>query len=253
MNFQEFLARKRALALVEHMNTLSESDAQELFDSLDEETVEFVEAVLNEGSRGIRRAERRMKPYIKQHYSKFGLISPSRSEDEIRNFAGDQIEKGRTPEEKIAIADRLIGTQMAADKTFGKDVVSVNPARQQVKMRKDPETGEILTDPLYAKIDTAVKRHHERFAEFGRRVERGAQRIRKKSEDPKAFDYMFNAMKDAAQNRSNPYNIHALKHAASMATPKPSTRSGDSDTYGRRPGETTKDAMLRMAAERKKR
>ena len=48
MNFQEFLARKRALALVEHMNTLSEQDAQQLFDTLDEETVEFIQAVLNE-------------------------------------------------------------------------------------------------------------------------------------------------------------------------------------------------------------
>lgn len=48
MNFQEFLARKRALALVEHMDTLSESDALDLFNSLDEDTVEFIEQVLSE-------------------------------------------------------------------------------------------------------------------------------------------------------------------------------------------------------------
>lgn len=48
MNFQEFLASKQALALVEHMDTLSEQDAQELFESLDAETIEFVEAVLSE-------------------------------------------------------------------------------------------------------------------------------------------------------------------------------------------------------------
>lgn len=57
MNFQEFLAAKQAIALVEHMNTLSEADALELFETLDAETVEFIEMVLDEGEkRGARRA-----------------------------------------------------------------------------------------------------------------------------------------------------------------------------------------------------
>lgn len=48
MDFKQFLAVKQALALVEHMETLSEQDAQQLFDTLDEETIEFIEAVLSE-------------------------------------------------------------------------------------------------------------------------------------------------------------------------------------------------------------
>lgn len=52
MDFKQFLAAKQALALVEHMQTLSEADAQQLFDTLDEETVEFIEAVLSETSAG---------------------------------------------------------------------------------------------------------------------------------------------------------------------------------------------------------
>ena len=48
MDFKQFLAAKQALALVEHMQTLSEADALELFNTLDEETIEFIEAVLSE-------------------------------------------------------------------------------------------------------------------------------------------------------------------------------------------------------------
>jgi hypothetical protein len=52
MNFQEFLASKRALAIVEHMQTLSEADARELFESLDDATVELIEQLLGEGILG---------------------------------------------------------------------------------------------------------------------------------------------------------------------------------------------------------
>ena len=48
MTFQEFLATKRALAIVEHMETLSEADALELFESLDDATVELIEQLLDE-------------------------------------------------------------------------------------------------------------------------------------------------------------------------------------------------------------
>jgi len=48
MTFQEFLATKRALAIVEHMETLSEDDARELFESLDDATVELIEQLLDE-------------------------------------------------------------------------------------------------------------------------------------------------------------------------------------------------------------
>ena len=50
MNFQEFLAIKQAVALVEHMDTLGEHDARDLFNQLDEATIELVEAVIAEGS-----------------------------------------------------------------------------------------------------------------------------------------------------------------------------------------------------------
>lgn len=58
MDFKQFLAAKQALALVEHMETLSEQDAQQLFDTLDEETVEFIEAVLSEISAGTYKKQR---------------------------------------------------------------------------------------------------------------------------------------------------------------------------------------------------
>ena len=48
MNFQEFLAIKQAVALVEHMDTLSEQDARDLFNQLDQATIELIEAVLSE-------------------------------------------------------------------------------------------------------------------------------------------------------------------------------------------------------------
>jgi hypothetical protein len=51
MTFQEFLATKRALAIVEHMETLSEADALELFEQLDDATVELIEQLLDEGKR----------------------------------------------------------------------------------------------------------------------------------------------------------------------------------------------------------
>ena len=59
MDFKQFLAAKQALALVEHMETLSEADALELFNTLDEETVEFIEAVLSEISAGTYKKKRR--------------------------------------------------------------------------------------------------------------------------------------------------------------------------------------------------
>lgn len=59
MTFQEFLATKRALAIVEHMETLSEADALELFESLDDATVELIEQLLDEGSMGYKNLVRK--------------------------------------------------------------------------------------------------------------------------------------------------------------------------------------------------
>jgi len=74
MNFKEFLASKRALAIVEHMETLSEADARELFESLDDSMIELIEQLLGEGSRGQKPAGRKiaairnkMYPYAVWH------------------------------------------------------------------------------------------------------------------------------------------------------------------------------------------
>jgi len=60
MRFQEFLAAKRAMAIVEHMNTLSEDDARELFESLDDDTIELIEQLLDEVTAGTRDKKLRM-------------------------------------------------------------------------------------------------------------------------------------------------------------------------------------------------
>jgi hypothetical protein len=59
MTFQEFLASKRALAIVEHMQTLSEADARELFESLDNDTIELIEQLLDESATTVRKVAQR--------------------------------------------------------------------------------------------------------------------------------------------------------------------------------------------------
>jgi hypothetical protein len=48
MTFQEFLQFKTAQAIVEHIETLSDAEAREVIDQLDESTIELIEAVLDE-------------------------------------------------------------------------------------------------------------------------------------------------------------------------------------------------------------
>jgi hypothetical protein len=48
MTFQEFLQFKTAQAIVEHIETLSEAEAREFVDQLDESTIQLIEAVLSE-------------------------------------------------------------------------------------------------------------------------------------------------------------------------------------------------------------
>ena len=56
MTFQEFLQFKTAQAIVEHVETLSDAEAREFVDQLDESTVELIEALLNEIS--LKKTER---------------------------------------------------------------------------------------------------------------------------------------------------------------------------------------------------
>ena len=58
MNFQEFLAVKRATAIVEHLETLDESEAAELLEQLDDATIELIEALLDEVTAGTLKKKR---------------------------------------------------------------------------------------------------------------------------------------------------------------------------------------------------
>lgn len=94
MDFKQFLAAKQALALVEHMDTLSEADAQQLFDTLDEETVEFIEAVLSEiSATTARKVERRGNPNeagaAKRYYDQRKQERVEDDEDMKSNFPTD--------------------------------------------------------------------------------------------------------------------------------------------------------------------
>jgi hypothetical protein len=52
MTFQDFLQFKTAQAIVEHIETLSDAEAREFVDQLDEQTVGLIEAMLNEITAG---------------------------------------------------------------------------------------------------------------------------------------------------------------------------------------------------------
>lgn len=68
MTFQEFIEIKQAQAIVEHLETLGEAQAIELLEQLDDATVELIEQILDEGSRGEKRAGRVMAALRKKMY-----------------------------------------------------------------------------------------------------------------------------------------------------------------------------------------
>lgn len=61
MNFKEFVAIKQAQAIVEHLETLGETQAADLLEQLDDATVELIEQLLDEGSGSIANLERRLE------------------------------------------------------------------------------------------------------------------------------------------------------------------------------------------------
>lgn len=64
MTFREFLEIKNAQAIVEHIETLSDAEARELIEQLDESTIELIEAILDEGRAELRKLEQ--KPQVRE-------------------------------------------------------------------------------------------------------------------------------------------------------------------------------------------
>lgn len=58
--FEQFLMEKRVMEFVDYVNTLSESQAAEILEGLDDDTLDLIESVLSEGSRGQKKAGRTM-------------------------------------------------------------------------------------------------------------------------------------------------------------------------------------------------
>jgi hypothetical protein len=65
MTFRDFLMEKQIINFVNHLDTLSESEAQEILSQLDEETLEFIEMVINEGvGETLKKFGKKALPYV---------------------------------------------------------------------------------------------------------------------------------------------------------------------------------------------
>lgn len=85
MTFQEYVSARRIEKLVEHLESLSEQQANRLIQSLDDQTVEMIETYMQEG----------MGEFIKKHRGKIagGLVG-------IAALAGGTKLMGGKPETK---------------------------------------------------------------------------------------------------------------------------------------------------------
>lgn len=116
MTFQDFLQFKTAQAIVEHIETLSEAEACELINQLDEQTVRLIEALLNEIS--LQKTER------------------------VAGSLEKQIARETDPIKRAKLMDRL---DAARNKQFikfekrAKRIVDTHPV--------EPDTGEIVGVP----------------------------------------------------------------------------------------------------------
>ena len=162
MNFQEFLARKQALALVEHMNALSEADALELFNTLDEETIEFIEAVLSEEQ---DEEDAPMTKVVK------GAIPSAYSQDRLEKPFSVETEKTpKNPSGKVQLKHGMKqDVQQAAADVAKKDADA--PGKRSARIKEVESLVAKATDPkqkvaLQSKLERmqAADQHATKFA-----------------------------------------------------------------------------------------
>jgi len=116
MTFQEFLQFKTAQAIVEHIETLSEAEACELINQLDESTVELIEALLNEIS--LKKTER------------------------VASSLERKIGRETRPIERAKLLDQLDAAREKQVEKFKKRAKRIID-----KHEVDPSTGEIIGTP----------------------------------------------------------------------------------------------------------
>jgi len=110
MTFREFLEIKTAQAIVEHIETLSDDQACEFVDQLDESTVQLIEALLNEISLSkLGRIETSLSKKLKKITS-----TPARTDEDdlARRKAREELQAARRRSDlklKTGV-ERLIGT-----------------------------------------------------------------------------------------------------------------------------------------------
>jgi hypothetical protein len=146
MTFQEFLATKRALAIVEHMDTLSEADARELFESLDDSTVELIEQLLSEEGEETE-AERKTKDVVKKAipsaYSTNRLENPF---DMTLPISGDTVKFKHGIRKDLAARSADAVDKIAAGE--GKRAARIKEMETLISNTTDPKQLKMLQDKL---------------------------------------------------------------------------------------------------------
>lgn len=135
MTFREFLEIKNAQAIVEHIETLSDDQARELIEQLDESTIELIEALLNEIS--LRKTERVTSSLEKQIARETNPIKRAKLMDRLDAARIKQVDKFRKRAKRIVDkhavdpnTGEIMGTQSKGNENLMRAVADQN--------RKDP-------------------------------------------------------------------------------------------------------------------
>lgn len=103
MTFSEFVAHKQTIKFLEHLDTLSESEARKVLDSLDEDTLQAIETVLNELD--LKGMARKVLPYVAAAglgAAGIGAMSGGTPQDDARASGRDLIKAARETHQGMA-------------------------------------------------------------------------------------------------------------------------------------------------------